>query len=121
MYCEHDVDSGPSAEFPSALYGLFRPTADFHQCGPLPLVHRHDVCVGEESASRADALSVSLETPEDVVPGHWCVAPPLGESREAVDARTSGPSLCKGVPSSPLGNNASDCNASDSEVDVTFL
>ena len=39
-----------------------------------------------------------------------------------MDAKSSGPpTLCKGVPSSPLGSNASDCNASDSEVGVTFL
>lgn len=120
--CEHDVDSGPSAESPSALDGLFRPAAEFHHSGPLPLFHRHDVCVGEESASQADALYVALEAPEDVDPGHRGVAPPLGESREAVDAESSGPpTLCKGVPSSPLRSNASDCNASDSEVDVTFL
>ena len=120
--CEHDVDSGPLAESPSALDDLFRPAAECHHSGPLLLVHRHDVCVGEESASLADALSVSLEAPEDVDPSHQCVAPSLGESREAVDAKSSGPpTLCKGVPSSPLGNNASDCNASDSEVDVTFL
>ena len=95
---------------------------NFHHSGPLPLVHRHDVCVGEESASLADALSVSLEAPEDVDPSHQGVAPPLGESREAVYAKSSSPpTLCKGVPSSPFGSNASDCNASDSEVDVTFL
>ena len=27
--CEHDVDSGSSAESPSALDGLFRPAAEF--------------------------------------------------------------------------------------------
>ena len=60
--------------------------------------------------------------PFGVDPSHRCVAPPLGESREAVDAKSSGPpTLCTGVPSSPLGKNASDSNASDSEVDVTFL
>ena len=53
--------------------------------------------VGEESASLADALPVSLEAPEDVDPSHRGVAPPLGESCEAVDAKSSGPpTLCKG-------------------------
>ena len=50
---------------------------NFHHTGPLPLIHRHDVCVGEESASLADALPVSLEAPEDVDPSHRGVAPPL--------------------------------------------
>ena len=90
---------------------------NFHHTGPLPLFRRHGVCVGEESASQADTLPVSLEAPEDVDPSHRGIAPPLGESAEAVDAKSSGPpTLCKGVPSSALGRNASD-----SEVDVTFL
>ena len=62
--CEHHVVSGPSAECPSALDGLYRPSAKFHHSGPLPLLHRHDVCVGEDNASLADALSVSLKAPE---------------------------------------------------------
>ena len=47
------------------------------------------MCVGEESSSLADALLVSLEAPEDVDPSHRGVAPPLGESGEAVDAKSS--------------------------------
>uniref|UniRef100_A0A7S1EYX7 Uncharacterized protein n=1 Tax=Noctiluca scintillans TaxID=2966 RepID=A0A7S1EYX7_NOCSC len=103
--CENDVDCGAAAESPSALDDLFRSAAEFHDSGQMPLALHLDVCVGGRSASPADALSVSVEAPEDVDPSPRGVSPSLGESREAVD-----------VPSSPLGSNESD-----SEVDVTFL
>ena len=61
--CEH-VDSDPSAESLLLSMACFVLQQNFHHTGPLPLFHRHDVCVGEESASLADALPVSLEAPE---------------------------------------------------------
>ena len=78
--CEHDVDSGPSAESPSALDALFVLQQCFTLAFPLPLVHRHGRVCWRGECSQADALSVSLETLEDVHPGHRGVAPPLGES-----------------------------------------
>ena len=94
--CEH-VDYVPSAESLLLSMACFVLQQNFHHTGPLPLIHLHDVCVGEESASLADALPVSLEAPEDVDTSHQGVAPPLGESREAcIPLGTD--SACSGHP-----------------------
>ena len=90
-------DYVPSAESPLLSMACFVLQQNFHHTGPLPLIHLHDVCVGEESASLADALPVSLEAPEDVDTSHQGVAPPLGESREAcIPLGTD--SACSGHP-----------------------